>query len=72
MRLAVLLSVLLVGCATQPETVWMKPGASQFQFDTDFGQCNAQAWSVASGNLYQIAMVQRSCLEGKGWRLVAR
>ena len=39
-------------------------------FYIDRGQCNAQAFSVASGNLLQIAMVQHSCLEGKGWVLV--
>jgi hypothetical protein len=36
------------------------------------GQCRAQAFSVtnAMSNLAQVAIVQRSCMEGKGWYLV--
>lgn len=72
MRFLILVALLVAGCATQKETVWMKPGSTQQTFNQDMGQCRAQAFSVASGNLYQIAIVQRSCMEGKGWELVER
>ncbi|MDW7534505.1 MAG: hypothetical protein SCG82_01435 [Candidatus Nitrotoga sp.] len=54
------------------EEHWEKPGASDRDFNVDRGQCNAQAFSVAGGNIMQIAIVQNSCLQGKGWQLVAR
>lgn len=64
--------VALAGCAAPTETVWMKPGATNSDFYQDQGQCDAQAFSVASGNLMQIVMVQNGCLRGKGWQLVER
>jgi hypothetical protein len=72
MKYVVLLALVLSGCAAQKELVWDKPGSSQQQFYQDLGQCRAQAFSVASGNLYQIAIVQNSCMQGKGWQLVER
>jgi hypothetical protein len=70
---AVLLALCLVGCATkQTQTYWEKPGASQQDFQADMGQCRAQAFSVpgAMNNLVQVAIVQNTCMQGKGWYLV--
>lgn len=66
----IVVPLLVVGCATQPQSVWFKNGASQQEFEIDKGQCNAQAFAVAGGNMYQIAIVQNQCLKGKGWQLV--
>ena len=60
-----------VGCASKQE-YWTKQGASDQEFHMDLGQCNAQAFSVAGGNLLQIAIVQNSCLRGKGWYQIQR
>jgi uncharacterized membrane protein len=62
-----LITVFLVGCASQ--NVWMKNGATQQDFYMDQGQCKAQGFSVASGNLYQAAYVFNACMQGKGWYL---
>jgi uncharacterized protein YcfL len=68
-----LLLFLLVGCATtETETVWVKPGATQQDFYTDKGQCDAQALSVPGMNLLQAAVVGNSCMRGKGWHLEER
>ena len=62
--------LLLNSCATQPQSVWYKSGSSAQEFEMEKGQCNAQAFSLANGNLYQIAIIQNQCLQGKGWYLV--
>lgn len=62
---------LLAGCATT-ESVWVKPGSTQQSFNMDKGQCNAQAFSVPGAPLMQIALVQNSCMQGKGWQLEER
>lgn len=69
-----LLILLLAGCATHADPVWMKEGSTRADFDADLGYCRAQAFSVpgAMGNLLQVAMVQRSCMEGRGWHLEQR
>jgi hypothetical protein len=63
------IAIVLNGCATQPQSVWYKSGSSAQEFEMDRGQCNAKAFSLASGNLYQIAIIQNQCLQGKGWYL---
>lgn len=63
------IALVLNGCATQPQSVWYKSGSSAQEFEMDRGQCNAQAFSLANGNLYQIAIIQNQCLQGKGWYL---
>ena len=63
------MAILLTSCVTNNQKVWMKSGASTEDFETDRAQCNAQAYSVAGGNMYQIIFVQNQCLQGKGWRL---
>lgn len=69
------LLVLLIaaGCATK-ETYWEKPGASSAQFDADMGACRAQAFGVpgAMNNLMQVAIVQSTCMQGRGWQQVER
>lgn len=62
------LAILLAGCATTQST-WNKPGSSAQDFYQDDGQCKAQAFSVATGNMMQIAIVHNSCMRGKGWYL---
>lgn len=68
--------LLLAGCATQPErqAYWVKDGATERDFNADMGACRAQAFSVpgAMGNLLQVAAVQSSCMEGRGWRVEHR
>lgn len=66
-----LVLLLMAGCATK-QSYWEKPGTSEQDFRADMGFCRAQAFGVASGNLMQVAIVQRSCMEGKGWELVER
>ena len=68
------LTVLLVGCSQEPETAGYRSGATEAEFNADMGQCRAQAFGVpgAMNNLLQVAMVQRSCMEGKGWYLKPR
>jgi hypothetical protein len=69
-------ALLLSGCAMAPtkKTYWEKPGATQADFNADIGFCRAQAFSVpgALNNLAQAAIVQSSCMQGKGWYLVER
>lgn len=59
----------LAGCASK-QTYWDKSGASEADFNTDMGQCRAQAFSVpgAMNNLMQVAIVQSTCMQGKGWQ----
>jgi hypothetical protein len=66
------LLVLLAGCATEPEMAWYKDGSTQQSFNMDAAACRAQAFSVASGNLLQIAIVQDACMESRGWVLAPR
>lgn len=65
-------ALLLVACASQPEYVWQKPGANDNDWEMDLGQCRAQAFGTANVTLMQAAIVQTSCLRGKGWRQVPR
>jgi hypothetical protein len=69
-----LIVLLLAGCATQPQYVWVKPGATEADFNTDVGYCRAQAFGVpgAMGNLLQVAAVQSACMQGKGWNTEER
>jgi hypothetical protein len=69
---AFIIAAALTGCATQQDLVWRKPGGSEQEFYSDLGQCRAQAFSVPGAQLMQVAMVQQSCLMGKGWRQVPR
>lgn len=67
--------LMLAGCAqTQKRSHWEKPGATEQEFNADMGQCRAQAFSVpgAVQNLMQVAIVQNSCMQGRGWYLVER
>lgn len=57
----------LAGCAEPAPTVWVRPGATQHDFDVDIGKCRAQAWSVPNAGAAQLLIVQSSCMQGKGW-----
>lgn len=63
--------LLLAGCATPKQTYWEKPGASAQDFNQDIGQCRAQAFGNTM-NLMQAAIIQSSCMQGKGWYTVER
>jgi len=58
--------ILITGCANN---VWVKKGASASEFNMDNAQCNAQAYSIPFASVYQQAIVQNECLQGKGWTL---
>jgi hypothetical protein len=63
---------LLAGCASpsRSDFRWQKQGATADDFETDLGQCQAQAFSVPGVSLRQAVIVQTTCLRGKGWRQV--
>jgi len=65
---AALMVLLLVACA-KPELQqqWYQGGATQADFEKNQGQCQAQAFSVASASLLQTVSVYNSCMRGKGW-----
>ena len=67
--LLIVIAVFLTGCATQPQSVWTKQGASAQDFNIDRAQCNAQAFAGGYGNMWSIAIIQNQCLQGKGWYL---
>jgi hypothetical protein len=67
MKKLLLIFLCLIGCATTNK-VWYKQGSSQQDFYQERAQCNAQA--IAANNIYQIAIIQNQCLQGKGWYLV--
>jgi hypothetical protein len=69
MRIIILAAVLtLAGCATTAnDWHWYKAGATQQDLSMDDGQCRAQAFGVPGMNLFQVAMVLQSCMQGKGW-----
>lgn len=72
MRYVILLA-LLAGCATK-QTYWEKPGSTQQDFNADIGACRAQAFSVpgAMNNLMQVAIVQSTCMQSKGWYTIEK
>lgn len=63
---------LLAACISQPpqRTCWRKVGATAEQFEVDRGICTAQAFSGGTNNLISAAIVQDSCLRGRGWSVV--
>lgn len=63
----------LAGCAST-QTYWTKPGATERDFAMDLGACRAQAFGVpgALSNVAQVALVQQTCMQGKGWYAVER
>jgi hypothetical protein len=63
--------LLLIGCAQQPNFHWERGGSSDRDFYQDSGYCKAQAFSVSSGLIMQIAIVYTGCMEGRGWQRVA-
>lgn len=69
-----LIVLLLAACAQEPEMAWYKGGSTEADFHADMGACRAQAFGVsgAMNNLMQVAMVQRACMEGKGWHMAPK
>ena len=73
MRVTLVLALLaaLAGCASsRSDFTWQKQGASADDFETDLGQCQAQAFSIPGVSLRQAVIVQTTCLRGKGWRQI--
>jgi hypothetical protein len=68
--LAAALLAALTGCASRPDFTWQKNGATADDFETDLGQCQAQAFGIPGVSLRQAVIVQTTCLRGKGWRQV--
>jgi hypothetical protein len=68
--LAAALLAALAGCASRPDFTWQKSGATADDFETDLGQCQAQAFSIPGVSFRQAVIVQTTCLRGKGWRQV--
>jgi hypothetical protein len=68
--LAAVTVVASLGACAQQQWHWERPGATAGDFYQDRGQCNAQAFAVPGAGLLQIALVQNSCLQGKGWEKV--
>lgn len=69
MTRAIVLVLLLCGCATQP-MIWDKQGWNQREASADEGQCKAQALSIPGALTYatvQTAAVFASCMQGKGY-----
>jgi hypothetical protein len=60
------LAALLVGCAGPAK--YDKANTTEADFETDKGQCSAQAYSVSNPYPGQIMEVFDSCMRGKGWR----
>lgn len=67
---AIICAAILAGCAAEPQYQWVKNGGDPDSFETDLGYCRAQAFGTANVTLMQAAIVQTSCLRGKGWRQV--
>jgi hypothetical protein len=61
-------ALLLAGCATQPETVWYKAGASNDEFMRDRGQCIQATFSATFATTFQQAAIFTGCMQGKGWQ----
>ena len=70
-RLAILACAAALSACAQQQWHWERPGATESDFYQDRGQCNAQAFAVPGAGLLQIALVQSSCLQGKGWGKVS-
>lgn len=68
MRLSTILFAcfVVIGCAST-ESVWVKDGSTQEDFNVDAGQCKAQAFSAPGMPMMQVAIIYSSCMQGKGW-----
>jgi hypothetical protein len=70
---ALLLLLLLAGCAAEPEQSyqWIRPAATIEELEADRGYCEAQAVS-ATRDIERIAIIIGGCMRGRGWTLVER
>lgn len=66
---ALLILILVAGCAAEKPTYWQRDGATQNDYNMDNGQCQAQAFAVPNAPVMQMAFVHNSCMRGKGWTL---
>ncbi len=70
---AFLVALLLAGCALQPSWRWEKVGAGEAEYPRDEKFCKLQAYSGADGMVTGAQVRQmHACLEGRGWRKIAR
>jgi hypothetical protein len=78
MRLAIALTALALGCASQ-SNIWARDGRyTNADLQRDYYACRAQAnpagWALAGG-IYGVAAASvqtEDCLRGKGWYQVGR
>lgn len=68
MRAAVILALLLAGCAHDTRR-WYHENQTQQMYDVDAGQCEAQGHSIPGAGIWQIDAVMNACMRGKGWVL---
>ncbi len=70
------LPLLLAGCATSPEPVWVKPGATTSEYHRDDSQCRREAGDTDARGGSGIAAGSRAtlnqdlyfaCMRGRGW-----
>jgi hypothetical protein len=66
------MALVLCACANAPQYKWQRAGATQDQLTREAGQCEAQAFGIASNDTNRVFVVYSSCMQGKGWRLVDR
>jgi hypothetical protein len=67
MRIAVLLIVILAGCASM-DAKWTKPDSKPQDFDVDNAQC--EKWALAASNAIntmQTMVNYTGCMKAKGW-----
>jgi hypothetical protein len=72
MKILLILSLALAGCALRPAWHWERPGASDADYRNDEIACKQQSYEGADGAVTQ-SQVRRmqNCLERRGWRKVA-
>jgi hypothetical protein len=71
MKLALLISIFLVGCAT-PKFRFEKSGATEAERNADEGQCKVQAITPFYGSwaTFGSPPIYKACMQGKGWQEV--
>lgn len=58
--------LLLAGCGGT--AYWVKPGATEADFNRDYDICMQRGWSAGPGNPLIANDIASQCLRQKGWR----
>lgn len=71
MKRVILAFLFLAGCAST-RTEWRNSSgpATEQQWNMDHGFCRAQAFSAGMGISYGTALIEKNCMQGKGWYAV--